>query len=349
MNKPRLTYFDAPVSRGEECRLALHVAGVDFEDVRLKREQWAALKPNAPYGTLPFFEMEGHPTIGQTNAILVLVGRQHGMHPKDDFEAARHESMMSHVEDLRGTVGPTIRITDEDEKRRAREDLVASYLPTWAGFTEKHIGDHGFFAGDAMNVVDVKLYLAVRWFAGGKVDYIPANVFSSFPKLTRVYEAVGNHPRVKDWYARGLGPSMHTVEVSRLYSHPIERVFARYTDHEGWTQWARLGRVRLVREGSPDRNGVGAVRAFSSSPGLREEVVLFEPPRRMHYRVTQGPLPFDQHLGEVAFEPEGGGTRLTWRVTFRCRIPGLGRVLRRGLGALFRWMLGSLARDLDER
>ena len=26
MSKPRLIYFDAPVSRGEECRLALHLA-----------------------------------------------------------------------------------------------------------------------------------------------------------------------------------------------------------------------------------------------------------------------------------------------------------------------------------
>ena len=28
MSKPRLSYFDAPVSRGEECRLALAIAGV---------------------------------------------------------------------------------------------------------------------------------------------------------------------------------------------------------------------------------------------------------------------------------------------------------------------------------
>ena len=32
MSKPKLSYFDAPVSRGEECRLALHAANVDFED-----------------------------------------------------------------------------------------------------------------------------------------------------------------------------------------------------------------------------------------------------------------------------------------------------------------------------
>ena len=44
MTKPKLTYFDAPASRGEECRLALHLSGVDFEDVRVKAPEWPAAK-----------------------------------------------------------------------------------------------------------------------------------------------------------------------------------------------------------------------------------------------------------------------------------------------------------------
>lgn len=203
MTKPRLTYFDAPVSRGEECRLALTIAGVDFEDVRIKRDEWPALKPKTPYGTMPFFEVDGQPVIGQTNAILTLIGRRHGLHPKDDFEAARHESVLSYVEELRANVTPTLRMTDEVEKKRARELLAADYMPTWAACVEKQIADHGYFAGDAINVVDVKLFIAVRWFASGNVDHIPATVFSAFPKLMRVYEAVKNHERVKAWYARG--------------------------------------------------------------------------------------------------------------------------------------------------
>jgi len=45
MSKPKLSYFDAPSSRGEECRLALVAAGADFEDHRVKREDWPSLKP----------------------------------------------------------------------------------------------------------------------------------------------------------------------------------------------------------------------------------------------------------------------------------------------------------------
>jgi hypothetical protein len=45
--------------------------------------------------------------------------------------------------------------------------------------------------------------MAVRWFIGGKVDYIPATIFAGYPKLTAVYEGVRDHPGVKSWYAKG--------------------------------------------------------------------------------------------------------------------------------------------------
>ncbi len=202
MTKPKLIYFDAPISRGEECRLALHVAGVDFEDVRLKREDWLALKPTTPFGAVPVLEMPGRPPIGQSNAILVLIGRLHGLHPQDNFEAAQHEAMMGYVEDLRAAVTPSLRLTDEAEKKRAREVLVATYLPTWAGNVEKLIGDGPFFAGSKLQVVDLKLHMTVRWFAGGKVDHIPPTIFSAFPKLTRVHDAVRDDARVKAWTAK---------------------------------------------------------------------------------------------------------------------------------------------------
>jgi uncharacterized protein YndB with AHSA1/START domain len=139
---------------------------------------------------------------------------------------------------------------------------------------------------------------------------------------------------------------MRRVEIERLFDHPIEDVFRRYTDHAGWSRWAGFGEVRRVRDGSPDRDGVGCVRAFSLAPGLREEVTRFDPPHRMDYRVTRGPVPITDHHGEVVFTPEAQGCRVTWRVTFRAQIPGTGPVIERGLTWMFRAILRRLARDL---
>jgi glutathione S-transferase len=203
MSKPKLTYFDAPVSRGEECRLAFHIAGVPFEDVRLSRDAWAALKPNTPYGGVPTLELPGKPVLAHANAILGYIGRTHDLHPLDAFEAARHEGMMNHVEDLRANVTPTLRIADEAEKKKARVALAEGYLPQWAGYAERQLTGPGpFFAGEKLHVVDIKLFIAVRWFASGTVDHVPSTVFAPFPKLNRVFEAVRDDARIQAWHAK---------------------------------------------------------------------------------------------------------------------------------------------------
>jgi len=202
MSKPKLTYFDAPVSRGEECRLAFAIAGVDFEDNRVKRDEWPTLKPKTPFGSLPTLEYPGQPVLAQSNALLAFIGRRHGVHPKDEFQAQRHEAIMQYCEDLRAQVAPTLRMNDEAEKKAAREAVVANYIPSWGANVEKQIGDGPFFGGAQINVADVKIFVVTRWFTGGKLDHIPATVFASFPKLNRLVDAVRDHERVKAWYAR---------------------------------------------------------------------------------------------------------------------------------------------------
>jgi uncharacterized protein YndB with AHSA1/START domain len=141
---------------------------------------------------------------------------------------------------------------------------------------------------------------------------------------------------------------MQHVEVERIIAAPIETVWARYTDHVSWTRWSGMGKVRLEREGVPPPNGVGCVRVIASAGvAVYEEVLTFEPPRRMTYRVVRGGIPIRDHLGEVDFAPHAGGTRVTWRCRFDSRVPGLGPFFRWLVTTLFRRALAGLAADLE--
>jgi uncharacterized protein YndB with AHSA1/START domain len=132
---------------------------------------------------------------------------------------------------------------------------------------------------------------------------------------------------------------MPRVEVEHVIEAPPEAVFARYTDHVGWSRWAGAGKVSLAREGTPDRNGVGAVRAFERAMGLQEEVIEFEPPRHMAYRVVRGGFPIKDHRGDVRFEPHPRGTRIVWSVELGSRIPFTAGVVARLVGVVFRKLL----------
>lgn len=201
MSRPRLTYFDAPISRGEECRLALYLAGVEFEDVRIKRDDWLTLKPKTPFGSLPTLELDGAGALAQSNALLTLVGRRYGLLPKDDVEASRHEAILQHCEDLRAAFAPTLRMSDAEEKKKAREKLVELYVPGWAASVENQIRGP-FFAGAQPSVADVKLFVVARWLTGGTVDHVPTTVLSDAPKLSALISAFAEHERVKAWYAK---------------------------------------------------------------------------------------------------------------------------------------------------
>ena len=49
-------YFNVR-GRGELIRLLFAAAGQEFEDHRFEREDWPKFKPNAPFGQVPFLEV----------------------------------------------------------------------------------------------------------------------------------------------------------------------------------------------------------------------------------------------------------------------------------------------------
>jgi glutathione S-transferase len=196
-----LTYFDFHGGRGEDCRLALHLAGADWADDRVKGAEWRARKAETPFGAMPVLTVEGKGTLAQSNAILVFLGRTFGMHPSDPFEAARHEMILAAVEDLRAKVTPTLMIKDPAEKKAAREALAQTTIPEWGAQVEKCLGDGPFLAGDTISVTDLKLFAVIKWFASGGVDHVPTDVLASCTKLTRLYDAVKSHPGVVAYYA----------------------------------------------------------------------------------------------------------------------------------------------------
>ncbi len=140
---------------------------------------------------------------------------------------------------------------------------------------------------------------------------------------------------------------MKHVEVIRRIAAPREKVWDVYTDWASWTEWAKLGKVRVDPKGADDPNGVGAVRVITNAGiSAYEEILRFDAPERVEYRVVKGGLPMKDHHGWTLFTEDGDGTVVTWKCQFDSRIPGLAWLWALIAGLVFRIALGGLARKL---
>jgi len=199
MTSVTLSYFDFPLGRGEECRLALHLAGVEFNDDRISFDDWPSKKPTMPYGAVPVLKIKGKPDLAQSNAILGLIGDRHDLLPEDSFDAAHHIAILNFVEELAMRVGETIQLP-EDEKEEARKNLVDGFLKEWASNIDNKIKGP-FVGGDKISVADIKLFVLVNTFKQKVFDYIPDDFLDSNEKLIALYKAVASHPKIMEWYA----------------------------------------------------------------------------------------------------------------------------------------------------
>ena len=93
------------------------------------------------------------------------------------------------------------------------------------------------------------------------------------------------------------------------------------TDHRGYAAITPLRKVELERAGDPAPNGVGAIRVLHAvGPPTREEVLVYDRPRRFSYKLLSG-APVRDHVGTVTLEPDGAGTRVVYTISTTPTVP----------------------------
>ena len=121
---------------------------------------------------------------------------------------------------------------------------------------------------------------------------------------------------------------METIDVRMHFQAPAEKVFDLLADHEGYVFIKEVSSSELLREGREHKNGVGAVRRVRLL-GITfvEDIVGFDPPRRLEYRVRRCTLPIRHDIGRIDLTPVEGGTDLHWISRFELALPLAGRFL----------------------
>ncbi len=202
MPRYKLTYFDFDGGRAESIRIALHSAGIEFEDHRISFQEFVEMRETTPFNAVPVLEIDGA-AITQTNAIGRYVGKLAGLYPEDDLQALYCDEVTSVFEDISHQVGPTFGL-EGDVLRAAREKLVDGWLTTFLRGLDQLLtrGGGGYFADNRLTMADLKSFVQTRSLSKGVLDHVPSDIVQSVaPGLAEHLKRMEAEPIVTAYYA----------------------------------------------------------------------------------------------------------------------------------------------------
>ncbi|KAF8362907.1 hypothetical protein PRIPAC_89830 [Pristionchus pacificus] len=94
-------YYFAFRGLAEVSRQVFALAGVEYENVGLTKEEWVEFKKKTPFGRIPVLEVDGK-LIAQSLTIARYIASQHGLAGKTPLEAAWADSIADEWRDFHG-------------------------------------------------------------------------------------------------------------------------------------------------------------------------------------------------------------------------------------------------------
>ncbi|MGN6201062.1 MAG: SRPBCC family protein [Solirubrobacterales bacterium] len=142
---------------------------------------------------------------------------------------------------------------------------------------------------------------------------------------------------------------MASFTYVRQVAAPPEIVFDVLTDHRRYTEITQLRKAELEREGTPEPDGVGAIRRLTlAGPPMREEVLVYERPYRFSYTLLSG-LPVRDHVGTVELSPSADGTEVVYAVKTTPTLPFSTVPVLFFMKQGIKTLLGGVAKESERR
>ena len=203
MPQLKLSYFDFHGGRAEPVRLALAIGGIAFEDHRFAFTDFAEVRKTSPFGQVPLLHVDGV-AVTQSDAMLRYAGKLAGLYPTDAYQALLCDEVTYVVEEAGAAMGPTFRMTGEEQKA-ARLALVNGSMPVYLAWLQSQLQGRGgeYFSDNRLTVADMKVFIDVRGLNSGRWDHIPKDLVEKVaPALNDHMNRIAQTPSVMAYYAK---------------------------------------------------------------------------------------------------------------------------------------------------
>ena len=137
--------------------------------------------------------------------------------------------------------------------------------------------------------------------------------------------------------------SRQRIEHRAVTSADPATVYALLREGATWPEWGPIDSVVLETPGAGEPEGVGAVRVLRRGRVTgRDTIAELVADRRFSY-THESSLPVRNYRGDIDLTPVDGGTEIRWVSAFDPKVPGTGRLVRRGLDGFIATLTDGLA------
>ncbi|KAL7040526.1 hypothetical protein ACKWTF_000426 [Chironomus riparius] len=197
MPEYKVFYFNVK-ALGEPLRFLLSYGNLPFEDVRISRNDWPALKPTMPMGQMPVLEVDGK-RVHQSLAMCRYIAKQVGVAGKDAFEDLQIDALVDTINEFRLKIAIVSYEPDDAVKEKKMITLTQEVIPfylTKMNVVAKENGGH---------LVLNRTTWADIYFAG-IIDYLnyltKLDLLENFPNLRQVVDNVISNENIQKYIAQ---------------------------------------------------------------------------------------------------------------------------------------------------
>ncbi|KAL7738028.1 hypothetical protein ACLKA6_006381 [Drosophila palustris] len=189
-----LFYFNVK-ALAEPLRYLFAYGAIEYEDVRVTRDEWPALKPTMPMGQMPVLEVDGkrvHQSISMARFLAKTVGLC-GSTPWEDLQI---DIVVDTINDFRLKIAVVSYEPEDEIKEKKLVTLNAEVIPFYLEKLEQTVKDNdGHLALGKLTWADV-------YFAG-ICDYmnymVKRDLLEPYPALRGVVDAINALEPIKAW------------------------------------------------------------------------------------------------------------------------------------------------------
>ena len=211
----KIIYVDTPFWRAEVPRLSLFYGSIDYEDIRISREDFLSAKKNGvtqsghylPFRQIPVLIINNY-SLTQTGAISRYCGKLSGLYPKnDDLLAAKIDQIIDICTDMTVLFSNYRKNIETNINPNKRKEFFDSILMDKMKLLENMLLNDNYFKDlNSLSIAEIAIWRIFGWFSSGLIEGFPTNFVKQLKTIQMICLKVEKFDFVKEWISKTYHP-----------------------------------------------------------------------------------------------------------------------------------------------